>query len=172
MPSNPVSIEFELQPTLKGELLHLRPLRADDFEILLEASSDPLIWEQHPDPLRWRRDIFQNYFDSAMKSGGAFLITDAKTGQALGSSRFYDFHPENNGDIVIGYTFLIRACWGGTHNAELKKLMLGHAFQFVSKVYFHVGQENLRSQMALKKIGATLCGSTAKDFIFELLKNS
>lgn len=42
-------MDFELQPTLKGELLELRPLRAGDFVGLFAAASGPLIWEQHPE---------------------------------------------------------------------------------------------------------------------------
>ena len=41
-------MSFEFQPTLKGELLELRPLRADDAEALFAIASDKLIWEQHP----------------------------------------------------------------------------------------------------------------------------
>ncbi len=39
---------FDLQPVLKGEILELRPLRAEDFDDLFAVASDPLIWEQHP----------------------------------------------------------------------------------------------------------------------------
>ena len=42
-------VVFELQPTLKGRLLELRPLTPGDFDALFEAASDPLIWEQHPE---------------------------------------------------------------------------------------------------------------------------
>jgi RimJ/RimL family protein N-acetyltransferase len=36
---------------------------------------------------------------------------------------------------------------------EVKRLMLDHAFTFVDTVVFWVGQENLRSQGAMTKIG-------------------
>ncbi|PYP65994.1 MAG: GNAT family N-acetyltransferase, partial [Gemmatimonadetes bacterium] len=39
---------FDLQPVLKGKLLELRPLRAEDFDDLFAVAADPLIWEQHP----------------------------------------------------------------------------------------------------------------------------
>jgi RimJ/RimL family protein N-acetyltransferase len=32
--------------------------------------------------------------------------------------------------------------------------MLDYAFQFVDKVYFHIGAFNIRSQKAIEKIGA------------------
>ena len=56
--------------------------------------------------------------------------------------------------MEIGWTFLERAFWGGTYNRELKSLMLGHAFRFVDRVLFVVGENNIRSQKALEKIGA------------------
>jgi N-acetyltransferase len=36
-------MSFDFQPTLKGELLELRPLRAEDFDDLYAVASDPLI---------------------------------------------------------------------------------------------------------------------------------
>jgi N-acetyltransferase len=52
---------FELQPTLEGKLLTLRPLRQEDFALLFAAASDPLIWEQHPSPDRYKENIFKDY---------------------------------------------------------------------------------------------------------------
>jgi len=39
---------FELQPTIKNDLVLLRPLTATDFEKLYSVASEPLLWEQHP----------------------------------------------------------------------------------------------------------------------------
>ena len=55
----------------------------------------------------------------------------------------------------MGWTFLEREFWGGTYNRELKQLMLEHAFRFVDRVLFVVGEQNFRSQKALAKIGAS-----------------
>jgi N-acetyltransferase len=146
--------DFELQPTLTGELLRLRPLRRDDFEELFRAASDPLIWEQHPENDRYKRDVFRRYFDSGMESGGAFAIVDLATGRIIGSSRYWNFDRDAN-EIEIGWTFLECAFWGGRYNRELKQLMLDHAFRFVERVVFVIGENNLRSQKATAKIGAT-----------------
>jgi N-acetyltransferase len=89
---------FDAQPTLRGELLELRPLRLDDYD-------------------------------------------------------------EQRGEVEIGWTFLARSHWGGTYNRELKDLMLAHAFRFVRNVVFLIGPDNLRSQRAVEKIGATRSGS-------------
>ena len=148
---------FDLQPTLTGELLELRPLRRDDFEALYAAASEPLIWEQHPDPDRHTREVFQRYFDGAIQSGGAFAVTDRRTGKIIGSSRYHDYN-EPAGEIEIGWTFLERAYWGGTYNREMKQLMLAHAFRFVRRVVFLVGPDNIRSQRAMEKIGGVRAG--------------
>jgi RimJ/RimL family protein N-acetyltransferase len=57
---------------------------------------------------------------------------------------------------MIGYTFIEREFWGRRYNAELKSLMLNHAFQFVDRVLFEVGRDNIRSQRALQKLRARL----------------
>jgi RimJ/RimL family protein N-acetyltransferase len=151
-------MSFDLQPTLKGELIELRPLRPDDFHDLFAVASDPLIWEQHPEKDRYKEAVFQTFFRGALESGGALVAIDRKDGRVIGSSRFYGYHSEK-GEIEIGWTFLARSHWGGVFNREMKKLMLGHAFRFVKNVIFVVGSRNLRSQRAVEKIGGVRVGS-------------
>ena len=91
-----------------------------------------------------------------MESGGAFLVIDRKNEGVIGSSR-YAGHDEA-GEIEIGWTFLARSHWGRLYNAEMKQLMLAHAFRFMQRVIFRVGPLNRRSQRALEKIGATYLG--------------
>lgn len=147
-------MSFDLQPTLVGETLELRPLRADDFDALYSAASDPLIWEQHPDSERYKREVFrQNFFDTALESGGAFLILDRQTREVIGSSRYWNYKPDES-EIEVGWTFLTRQYWGGATNRELKRLMIAHALRFVERVVLVVGEHNLRSQRACEKIGA------------------
>ena len=152
-----MDMEFDLQPTLHGHLIDLRPLRRDDFESLFAAANDPLIWENHPENDRYKLEVFQRFFDGAMRSGGALAVIDHRTGRIIGSSRYCNLNPSRR-EAEIGWTFLERPYWGGSYNGELKKLMLDHAFQFVDRVVFVVGKDNLRSQVALKKIGARAVG--------------
>src|SRR6187551_2552005 len=105
-----------LQPDfLQNDLVSLKPLEWQDFEALYSVASDPLIWEQHPNSNRYQRPVFENYFQGAMESGGAFLISDKTNGKVVGSSRFYD-HESENKVLKIGYTFFTRASWGKGHN--------------------------------------------------------
>jgi RimJ/RimL family protein N-acetyltransferase len=149
---------FERQPTLKGELLDLRPLREDDFPDLYAVASDPLIWEQHPFADRYKEDVFKVFFREAMESGGALIASDSTDGRVVGSSRFHGYDEEKS-EIEIGWTFLARSHWGGVYNREMKRLMLRHAFRFVNSVIFIVGSTNWRSQRAMEKIGGIRVGS-------------
>ena len=153
--------EIDLQPCLTGHLLELRPLKPADFEDLFAAASDPLIWEQHPENDRHTKPVFQRYFDGALESKGAFAIIERKTGRIIGSSRYYGFDAAKR-EVEIGWTFLERAFWGGVYNAELKQLMLGHAFKFADRVLFIVGEDNLRSRRAVEKIGGKFLRKTER----------
>lgn len=150
-------------------MVSLSPLRESDFEMLYAVASDPLIWAQHPNPDRYKEDVFRNYFKGAMESGGAFIINDSKSGEVMGCSRFYD-HSEEKRSIMIGYTFFSRKVWGQGHNAATKKLMLDHAFRFVDQVLFHVGEHNLRSRRAMEKLGAELIGMEEVAYFGESVK--
>jgi RimJ/RimL family protein N-acetyltransferase len=151
-------MSFDFQPTLKGELLELRPLRAEDFHALYAVASDPLIWEQHPIRDRYKEEVFKGFFREALESGGALIAIDSGDGQVIGSSRFHGYD-EKTSEIEIGWTFLARSHWGGIYNGEMKQLMLRHAFRFVSNVIFLVGLHNARSQRAMEKIGGVRVGT-------------
>ena len=154
---------FELQPHLKGRLIELRPLAPGDWDELFDVASDSLIWKQHPEPDRYKKDVFRIFFKEALESGGAFVIIDRQTQHIIGSTRFYGYDPEKS-EIEIGWTFLARKYWGGRFNAEMKRLLLNHAFEFVESVVFFVGEENVRSQKAMEKVGAIKAGTVTRTY--------
>lgn len=175
MPSSPIS---DLQPTLTGETVILRPLRAEDWDAMFAAASDPLIWAGHPVSNRYTERVFRHFFDGGLASASAFAIVDKATDAIIGSSRYYKHQPEQR-TITIGFTFLIRRHWGGPTNAEIKRLMLDHAFGFVDVVTFDVGETNGRSRRAMEKIGGiqregivekTIRSVTYRDVVFEIRK--
>ena len=149
---------FDLQPTLRGDLVELRPLRADDWNALYAVASDPLIWEQHPASDRYEEEVFRAFFRDAMESGGAFVVLDASDGRVIGSTRYHGYD-EARSEIEIGWTFLARSHWGGRYNGEMKRLMLDHAFRFVERALFLVGPNNVRSRTAVERIGGVLTGT-------------
>ena len=140
--------------TLAGKDISLRPIQEEDFEALYVAASDPLIWELHPDPLRYQKPIFlENVFKPAVASNAAYVVVENASGKLIGSSRFYEYDAAKR-EIAIGYTFLSRDYWGGDANRAMKTLMLNHAFgSGIDSVWFHAGKDNLRSRRAMEKIG-------------------
>ncbi|HWU04262.1 MAG TPA: GNAT family N-acetyltransferase [Novosphingobium sp.] len=147
---------MDRQPLLEGSLLTIRPLRAEDWDAFYGAASDPLIWAQHPAHDRWQPDVCRAFFDDALAKGGAVAVIDRASGAFLGSSRWQAHNPDNGGSVEIGWTFLARGAWGGGYNREMKRLMLAHAFRYVARVDFRIGEGNLRSRVACERIGGRL----------------
>jgi RimJ/RimL family protein N-acetyltransferase len=160
---------INIQPTLENEKVILYPLQENDFNDLFAVAADPKIWEQHPNKNRYKIEVFKVFFDGALQSKGAFKIVDKNSGDVIGSSRFYDYNQEDN-TILIGYTFFGLSYWGNGFNHTVKTLMLNYIFQFVSKVYFHIGANNVRSQISLGRLGTTKIGEQEVTYFGELPK--
>lgn len=169
---------FSVQPNLENETALLLPLQETDFESLYTVASDEKVWEQHPNKDRYKKEVFQSFFEGAIKSQGAFKIISKPSGEIAGSTRFYDYNEEEN-SISIGYTFYGTKFWGKGLNPSVKNLMLSYIFQYVDKVVLQVGATNHRSQIAIGRLGAikvneqevAYYGETSKlNFIYELTK--
>ncbi len=150
---------FDYQPRLNGELLDLRPAQPADFDGLFAAASDPEVWALHPHSDRYLEPVFRAYFEDGLKSGSALVAVAKADGVIAGWSR-YSAEFAQPGEIEIGWTFLGRPWWGGAYNGEMKRLMLAHAFRFVDRVIFRIGEHNLRSRRAVEKIGGRLTDRT------------
>ena len=162
-------MNFTIQPVLENETVILYPLNNDDFEALHLSASNPEIWEQHPNKNRWQKQIFKNFFEGAILSNGAFKVVDKINNKVIGSTRFYDYD-ETEHSILIGYTFYDKAYWGKGVNHAVKSMMLNYIFQFVEKVIFHVGKDNIRSIKAMTKLGAENLGETEVAYFGETPK--
>jgi N-acetyltransferase len=160
IPGRLIAMPLDRQPTLRGDLLELRPLRAEDFDALFQVAADPLIWEQHPERDRYQEPVFRAFFADALASGGALVAIDRASGRIIGSSRYHGEDPDAR-VVEIGWSFLARAYWGGRFNGEMKRLMLEHAFRSVDRVLFIIGPDNRRSRRAVEKIGGVYAGTAA-----------
>ena len=150
-----MTVDFDFQPTLQGARVIVRPIASSDWESMFAAAADPEIWVQHPSSDRYTERAFRQYFDDAIECGSAFAFVDRQSGKIIGSSRYHGFDPITR-EVEIGWTFLSREYWGGSYNSEIKRLMLDHAFLFVDKVVFWIGETNMRSRRATEKIGGVL----------------
>ena len=154
---------FDIQPTLVGDKVMLRPLRDDDFEALYAVAADPEIWAMHPYRDRYKREIFEGFFADAMASKGAFAIFDQADGKMIGSTRFANYDMAS-GEIEIGWTFFACSHWRGGHNREVKALMLSYIFSHVGTVVFQVGASNFRSRTAVERLGARLAREYVREY--------
>lgn len=154
----------DLQPTLVGDRLLLRPLLPNDWEAIYAVASDPLLWEVHPAWDRYKEPVFREYFAGAIASRGALAVMDRTTDTIIGGSRYANFVGERN-EIEIGWSFLARNYWGGGYNREMKMLMITHAFRYFDSIRFNIGATNVRSRRAVEKIGAVLDGEYVPEAI-------
>ena len=109
------------------------------------------------------------------------MVTDTKTGEVIGSSRYTVKELNGKEELSIGYTFFKRSHWRTGHNRALKKEMLAHAFQYVEEVFFYIGAVNKQSQESIEKLGAekvreeetAYYGEKPKlDFVYRILRSS
>ena len=162
-------MQFNAQPHLESDLVHIRPIANEDFDELFEVASDPLIWQQHQNANRYLREEFILFFNDALGSKSAFAILDKNSKRLIGSSRFRMI--DANKEVVeIGWSFLAKAFWGGVYNRDIKKLMVNYALKFCKLVVFYVNLKNLRSQSALEKLGATKIDDFSKSWVLPAQK--
>ncbi len=162
-------MNFDIQPLLENDKAILIPLQECDFEDLYAVAANPKVWEQHPNKDRWKKDVFRTFFEGAIQSKGAFKIVDKSTGKIAGSTRIYDYNDQDD-SILIGYTFYGTEYWGKGLNHSVKVLMLDYLFQFVSHVGFQIGADNVRSQIAISRLGAKKVGEQEVAYFGELPK--
>lgn len=150
---------LDRQPTLTDGVVRLRPLRAEDRAAMRAAASDPEIWAGHPDRERWG-PTFDAYFDDNLASGGALAVEDARTSEMIGHTRLAEL-PAVADAVEVGWTFLVRAHWGGATNRRVKDLLRAHAGAAGRRVVLHIDGSNGRSRAAAERLGGELLGADA-----------
>ncbi|MFU1858568.1 GNAT family N-acetyltransferase [Sphingobacterium sp. NGMCC 1.201703] len=159
-------MKFVAPNKLENDKVVLKLIDPSDFDALYQVAKDPLIWEQHPNKDRWKEEVFRSFFDVALESKAAYLILDRTTGECIGSTRYYGLN-ETEKSIFVGFTFYARAYWGTGINPLVKEMMFDFAFNFVDKIYLHVGAENIRSQKAVERLGANKVAEKLVSYVNE-----
>lgn len=149
----------DMQPTLTGPTIELRPLQSSDQEALVDAASDGELWTMKvtvvPGP-----ETAGQYIATALAGRQAetvmpFVIVKRETGQAVGSTRFWKIDRVNR-KLEIGHSWLSASAQRSGVNTEAKYLLLTHAFEVMKavRVQFTTDELNEKSRAAILRIGA------------------
>lgn len=145
---------------LNGTHVELIPLDPSHADALFTASQHEEIWTHMTVRINSKEDTEQ-YIQKAMeqKQNGMeypFVIIEKATTQIIGTTRYLDISPQHK-RLEIGGTWLARTHWRSKANTECKYMLLTHAFENmdIQRVQIKTDQENLRSQQAIERIGAT-----------------
>lgn len=150
-----------IQPdlVLNGEHAMLEPLAPGHSAGLFPCARDPEIWRFVPMAVSKPGDM-DRYIAAALadrEAGQAFpfAIRSPRTGELLGSTRFYSLNAQHR-NLEIGYSWLDPKAWRTAVNTGCKFLMLRYAFESLGclRVALRTDLRNLRSQLAIERLGA------------------
>jgi RimJ/RimL family protein N-acetyltransferase len=142
--------------TLEARGVRLVPLALQHESGLAAAAADGELWKLRitsvPGPQETR-----SYIESALSTSNrlAFAVTDAETGEVLGSTSYHDV-VANLKRVEIGYTWYAARCQRTHVNTTCKLLMLTHAFETLACniVGWRTDNFNFASQKAIERLGA------------------
>lgn len=142
--------------TLEARGVRLVPLALTHEAGLKAAAADGELWKLRitsvPEPHETR-----GYIETALATNNrqAFAVTDAATGEVLGSTSYHDIVP-NLKRVEIGYTWYAARCQRTHVNTTCKLLMLSHAFDTLgcNVVGWRTDNFNHASQRAIERLGA------------------
>lgn len=148
-----------LTPTLTGQRIVMRPLRANDAQALVKAASDGELWNL-PFTVVPSEKTVEGYIAKALEGAQQhhvmpFVTTLRETGQVIGSSRFWKVDADNR-KLEIGHTWLARSWQRSFANTEAKLLMLSQAFEAMGcvRVQLQTDERNAVSRAAILRLGA------------------
>lgn len=151
-------------PTLSGRLIRLEPLAPEHVEPLYAiAASAPEVFRFTSTPVtpeQKARYFAKAFADQAEGRAYPFAILEGSSGPVIGTTRLTDLNPAYR-NAELGYTWLDPAYQGGAANLDSKLLMLEFAFDALDliRVQLNVDSRNVRSQAAIRSLGATFEGT-------------
>ena len=152
-------------PALEGERLILTPTVVTDAEALRGTVDERTFFgflslQPHGlDPTSFAAFVR----DLVRPPSRAYTMRLRDSGEAVGSSSFYDLRPEHRG-LEVGMTWITEPWRGSFVNPEAKLLMLRHAFETLGclRVQLKCDSRNERSAAAMRKLGAQYEGRLRK----------
>src|SRR5579859_308818 len=161
----------DLRGRFEGELAIVEPLSAEHEDDLVRAASEPELFAWMPVDMASSRDALRDWLTTTLSAAQAerevpFAILDARTGSAVGSTRFLELRFEHL-RAEIGWTWLARSAWSTGINVETKLMLLRQAFDEAGlrRVEFKTDARNERSRGALEALGASFEGVLRKHMV-------
>ena len=150
---------MQIEPSLTGPHILLRPLAATDAGALVAAAADGELWNLRYTAVPSAATV-DAYIGAALQGHAAgsvmpFVIVLRETGQVIGCTRFWKIDRINR-KLEIGHTWLA-ASWQKTFvNSEAKYLLLRKAFDEMGcvRVQFTTDETNAASRAAILRLGA------------------
>lgn len=145
---------------LENEIVKLEPINLSHIEGIIKAASDPVIWEHMSVELLNRESVIQYVQDGVKKREAktdyVFVIIDQSTREIVGATSYMDISLQHK-RLEIGSTWLSPKVWRTTINTNCKYLLLKYGFEQLGlqRIQIKTGHENIRSQKAIERIGAT-----------------
>jgi RimJ/RimL family protein N-acetyltransferase len=142
--------------TLTARGVKLVPLALEHEAGLQAAAADGELWKLRITSVPEPHETL-GYIETALATANrfAFAVTDAASGEVLGSTSFHDIVP-NLKRVEIGYTWYAARCQRTHVNTTCKLLMLTHAFDTLgcNIVGWRTDNFNYASQRAIERLGA------------------
>lgn len=145
---------------LIGDAVLLRPMTKDDVAGIYASCQDERIWTHMSQTLQTKEDV-QAYIEQTLVNREAgteypFVIILRATNEIIGSTRFFDIATAHK-SLELGHTWLHPSVWRTNVNTECKYLLLAYCFEQLQyqRVQIKTGHENIQSQKAIERIGAT-----------------
>jgi RimJ/RimL family protein N-acetyltransferase len=150
-----------LAERLAGRVVVLEPLERRHAEGLRRAAAHPEIWTLFSIDASTDFDQWLELALAQRERGEEvpFTTLDARTGEAIGSTRFLALRPEHK-SLEIGGTWLAPHAWRTGANVEAKLLQMTHAFETLGcvRVELKTDAHNERSRRAMEAIPAQFEG--------------
>ena len=142
--------------TLESRNVRLVPLGLAHEAGLRAAASDGELWQLRVTSVPAPEEALA-YIQTALQTDNrfAFAVTDAASGEVLGSSSYHDILPAVK-RVEIGYTWYAARCQRTHVNSTCKLLMMTHAFETLGchVVGWRTDNFNFKSQQAIERLGA------------------
>ncbi len=158
-------------PILEGAHIRLEPLALAHLPALEAIAFDPTIWRYMLARIHTPEEL-RAWADHAVATPNTLTwvtlkkSSDKSPDQLVGSTRFIDLDLTHR-TTELGHTWLAAPARGTLINAEAKLLQLTYAFETLNlnRVAFKTHHENLRSQSAIKSIGALYEGTFRNHYL-------